>query len=273
MSTTTDTRSSAVTAYLDAVRLYLSDLPDWDVEDLMADIEQHVLEVASEWDGPLTSVLGDPISFVAEYRASADVPPVTPGPSTPPLLDRIVHSIEQARKGQLWLSLRAFAKDARPGWWALRGYMAASVLMFVISSTSRTTMVDPFVFGPRGVVISLVVVFLSVHLGRRSQSKSWRRWLAMAVNGAVLVAALIMGQQVNDTSYYGAVPAIASDDAYQVGFEQGFTEARGHAIEQAEAVPEQIIGAEERAYLDELRSLVAVLDEAMEVESPIGPGG
>ncbi len=229
MSTKTQPNSS-VTAYLDAVRLYLSDLPDWDVEDLMADIEQHVIEVASEWDGPITTVLGDPVTFVEEYRQSADVPPVSTGSSTPPLIDRLVHTVENLRKGQLWLSLREFAREARPGWWALRGYMAASIVMFTVSSTSQTTMVDPFVFGPTGLLISAVGVVLSVHLGRRSQGRSWRRWVAIAANTAVLTAVFITGQQVNDASYYEVYsePAIEEvgyqvDAAYQAGFDDGRT--------------------------------------------------
>ena len=228
--------NSSVTAYLDAVRIYLSDLPDWDVEDLMADIEQHVIEVASEWDGPITSVLGDPVSFVEEYRQSADVPRVQAGPSTPPLVHRLVRAVENLRKGHLWLSIRAFAQEARPGWWALRGYMAASIVMLIASSTSRTTMVNPFVFGPQGVVLAALGITLSVHLGRRSQEPSWRRWGAIVANVVVVSAVILTGQQVNDTPYeiYAdlpvAVPVVEEvnyieDGAYQAGFADGRNDA------------------------------------------------
>lgn len=246
MSTKTEP-NSAVTAYLDAVRLYLSDLPDWDVEDLMADIEQHVIEVASEWDGPITSVLGDPISFVEEYRLSADVPSVSVGPSTPPLIDRVVHTVENLRKGHLWLSVRAFAREARPGWWGLRGYMAASIVMFIFSSTTRTTMVDPFVFGPLGLLVSVVGVVLSIHLGRRSQRPSWRRWVAIALNVVVLAALIISGQQVNDASYYqlysgGAIEDLGYqvDSAYEAGFHEGRT-AVGVLPEVAQLAPATMV--------------------------------
>lgn len=256
MSTKTQA-NSAVTAYLDAVRLYLSDLPEWDVEDLMADIEQHVLEVASEWDGPITSVLGDPVSFVEEYRQSANVPPVSQVPTTPPLIDRLVRTIEQARRGQTWQSMRSFAREARPGWWALRGYMAASVLMLVVSSSSRTTMVNPFVFGPPGLLISAIGVVLSVHLGRRSQLRSWRRWVAIASNAAVLGGLLIGGQQLNNSSYYDYYPesAVEADAAY----EAGFLDARSMVVE---PIAEEVFGGSARAA--ELQEAIDVVQDYLE---------
>lgn len=239
MSTKTPT-TSAVTAYLDAVRLYLSDLPDWDVEDLMADIEQHVIEVASEWDGPITSVLGDPVSFVEEYRQSADVPPVQAGPSTPPLLDRLVRAVENLRKGHLWLSVRAFAQEARPGWWALRGYMAASIVMVVASSTSRSTMVDPFVFGPKGLILTALGVLLSVHLGRRSQTRSWRRWGAIVANLVVVSGIIVTGQQVNNapSEIYADVPvAVAVNSIEDAAYRAGFADGRDDALTSVTTVP------------------------------------
>lgn len=256
MSTKTQT-SSAVTAYLDAVRLYLSDLPEWDVEDLMADIEQHVLEVASEWDGPITSVLGDPITFVEEYRRSANVPPVSQAPTTPPLIDRLVRTIERARRGQTWQSMRSFAREARPGWWALRGYMAASVLLLVVSSSSRTTMVNPFAFGPPGLLISAIGVVLSVHLGRRSQLRSWRRWVAIASNVAVVAGLLIAGQQLNDASYYQFYPepVVEADAAY----EAGFLDARSMVVE---PIPEEVFGGVARAA--ELQEAIDVVQAYLE---------
>jgi len=229
MNTTNDTLDSAVTAYLDAVRLYLSDLPEWDIEDLMTDIEQHVLEVASEWDGPITTLLGDPISFVDEYRQSAEVPPVTPPVTTPPLVDRIVRAIESVRTGNLWLSIRAFAQEARPGWWAVRGFLASSVLLFMVTSSSQTALLNPLVHGPLGLIPAVLAVGLSVHLGRRSQRRTWRRWIAIAANVAVVAATLVMGSIVNDELSYTDDPFIVNDlseDAGEAAYQAGFADGR-----------------------------------------------
>ena len=64
-----------VRAYLDAVRHHLADLPSEERDELVEDLEAHLLEVAAESDEPLASRLGPPDDYAAELRASAGYPP------------------------------------------------------------------------------------------------------------------------------------------------------------------------------------------------------
>src|SRR5687767_7085569 len=71
-STTVDLQ---VKTYIAAVAARLADLPQEERDDLMADLEQHLHEVAAEGDGTLTERLGTPESYAAELRTSAGLSP------------------------------------------------------------------------------------------------------------------------------------------------------------------------------------------------------
>lgn len=60
-----------VATYLVIVRVHLYDLPDDELDDLLAELEEHLREVAAETEEPLERVLGTP-GDVTEYVNSND---------------------------------------------------------------------------------------------------------------------------------------------------------------------------------------------------------
>lgn len=196
MNMNATTTTPATTAFLDAVRIYLSDLPEHEREDLMADIEQHVAEVAAEWDGPLTTILGSPLAFVDDYRQSAHVPVAPPSPEPPPLLDRAVRLVERLRTSDQVSAANVYLHDARPGWWGIRGYIGATSALQLLTGSPSPTTLDPAAHGLIGIALIALSMFLSIHLGRRSQKRTWRRRLAILVNVAVVLLAFTAGSQL-----------------------------------------------------------------------------
>src|SRR5215831_2648151 len=59
-----------VARYAAAVRAALADLPAQERADLLEDLEDHLTEVASESDVPLTQRLGSPEQYAAEPRSA-----------------------------------------------------------------------------------------------------------------------------------------------------------------------------------------------------------
>lgn len=166
MSTVTE-----IGTYVERVRDALADLPPDDREELLADLHDHLLEVAGEdGDASLEALLGQPESYAAELRSSAGLPPV----GAP---DR------GSRSGAGWRQLAAhpaarstmdFLVELRPGWWVARG-----LLVGVLAGAAAGSV-------PAGVLVALLAVPASVWVGRHS-----RRWLTIAASAAVALVALL----------------------------------------------------------------------------------
>lgn len=191
---------SQVDRYLAAVQTHLSDLPAEDREDLVEDLEQHLREVAAEEDGDLEARLGPPDRYAAELRASAGLAPPTrhrkgPGAwlaasspvraarrtwervTTDPRVDEVVESADQAR----------------PLWWALRGYVLVLLWGLVSGGAiSLLTFPVPRLAASRlfGLLAVAVVVPASYALGRRGVGDPRARWVGMLANVLVVLLAL-----------------------------------------------------------------------------------
>jgi hypothetical protein len=170
VSTTT---TADVDAYAARVRTALADLPGPDRDDLLAELEDHLSEVADE--GPLEELLGAPEAYAAELRSSAGLP-AGAGPRR-----------WQGLTDQPWLRPTLdFLPELRPGWWVLRG-----VLLAWISSL--------WFFGaglPGTALLTVLLVPVSVVLGRRSAAEPRLRWAGLAASVTIVVLALILADAV-----------------------------------------------------------------------------
>lgn len=185
--TETMTAPSEGAAYVARVRAALSDLPDAEREDLLAEVEAAIAEGEADPSGSLAARLGAPEDFAAELRTAAGFAPAGPSahgaPRWPALLARA--------QGPG----RELARELAPVWWLYRGYVllviVAAPFLFGLGFTTR--LVGPFVpvLGVDG--IALLAVFsaaaLSFAAGRR-QRRGPRSTLLTGVNIALAVAAV-----------------------------------------------------------------------------------
>ena len=184
-----------VRTYLDAVKAELEDLPEDDRDELLEDLEEHLLEVAAEDDGTLEQRLGPPAVYAEELRASAGLPSRDQTLARRPgqrFADRLTRSRMWAAGARIaeserCRSLRAFIKECAPGWWVLRGYLGVVALAQITGGAPRDDF--PIPFGGAGVPLITGAVLLSVWLGRRTQDHRKSRFLSLAVSIAVAVIA------------------------------------------------------------------------------------
>jgi hypothetical protein len=180
-----------VSAYADRVRAALADLPADRREDLLADLTDHLAEVAGEdGDGARESLearLGPPERYAAELRAAAGLPPADHRPGEPP-----------SRRGRLAdrPAVQAgldFLRDLRPAWWVLRGLLIAAVPWLLWASGPGYLPFGLYLtFNPLYLLLpALVTVPLSVVLGRRSVADRRLRWIDIALTVVALFCLLL----------------------------------------------------------------------------------
>jgi len=195
--------------YLQRVRAALGDLPADEREELLEDLPAHLADVAAETDGELEQRLGTPEEYAAELRLSAGIEAAAPAPAgrtgfaadARRRLTVLAGSLDQY---PLWRQFRGFLPQLRPGWWVLRGYLAALALAVVFTDLDRIGLVphggDVLLFLP----FALVACWVSVLLGQRTRPHpAWRRWAVRALNVAVLIAAVAMAN-TQPWGYYGS---------------------------------------------------------------------
>jgi hypothetical protein len=167
MSTTTV--GADVRDYLAAVRDHLDDLPVDERDDLLEDLEAHLLEVAAESDEPLGERLGPPDAYAADLRASAGLPPTGGTLDVGRRFARVRQRWQRLAAHPTVQRVRAFLPELRPGWWVLRAVLAVWVLAMVRGDVDASDIPFPPLFGSRfvGLIAMIAAVPLSVRLGHR----------------------------------------------------------------------------------------------------------
>ncbi|MDG4765311.1 hypothetical protein O7632_14585 [Solwaraspora sp. WMMD406] len=211
-----------VTHYVEQVRAALADLPETVRDDLMEDLPEHLAEVLAEGDGTLIDRLGEPTAYAAELRAS--VAPDAPTADTPApgygqragaawqrartRLNRVDHRIGPVLG---YSSASEFLRSLRPGWWVLRGYLAALLFTHLVFGGISGPLPTPGDSVLAGLLLLAVAVTGSVWLGRRGQRPT--RWPRLVVAVATALAVLWFASYVlfHSASASDGPDAIASN--------------------------------------------------------------
>ena len=213
--TTAQQTDPEVAAYARQVREALADVPPARVEELLEDLEEHLVEVASETPGPLTDRLGPAAEYAAELRRAAGLPE-GPAPETA-VLDGWRWDLQRYRAR--WVDhpavvqAREFLPELRPAWWVVRGW-AAVAAVGVVFLGAGVSLLPTLGVGVLGWLITGAAVVLSVRQGLRdrvaARPLSHR---AAAVNLVLAVCTLIALVGLVSRSAEAAYPEPASFDS------------------------------------------------------------
>lgn len=165
-----------VQSYLAALRAALKDLPNEEREDLVEDLEQHLAEVLADGDGSLVERLGPPEAYAAELLASAGIEPASGS-----RVRRVVDAVTSMRAVT---SIRGFLSGLGPGWWVLRGFLAAAAV--VMLGQDIAGYFDPLGVSASIVLLGLVTIPLSVVTARYAVRNSGWRTLSIVVTTGVI---------------------------------------------------------------------------------------
>ena len=196
------TAQDQITAYVEAVRAALADIPTATREELLDDLPEHLTEVLAESTGPetLTDRLGPPERYAAELRAAAGF--VGGFPDPPPPTDRLAEwrtaVLRDLRTfdrhiGPAFGHTRAteFFALLRPAWWVLRGYLAAMLLAYVLDDSGQPIGLLPRIGGSELVALLLLggAVLGSIWIGRRTARLA--PWPRYALRAGTLMLVLV----------------------------------------------------------------------------------
>ncbi|MFI7618120.1 HAAS signaling domain-containing protein [Nonomuraea terrae] len=171
--------------YAQAVRAALADHPERD--ELLEDLDEHLAEIAAETDQPLESRLGPPQAYAEELAAAYGERPQRVRRRRVDPRGWAVGAHTRLMAQAPYRSFAGFLPELRPGWWVLRGYLLAMLLLMV---TDNGGLVPGDVVGW---VVVAVAVWASVWFGRRSgRGRRAGRVVAVTAN-ALAVIALMAG--------------------------------------------------------------------------------
>ncbi len=184
-----------VRAYARQVRAALADVPPHRLAELLDDLEEHLVEVASEGGEPLIVRLGPPAGYAAELRRAAGLPEPSGAPADPrpPLRGELADAVARLQATPAYRAVEEFLPELRPAWWVLRAWgalVAADALLTGSSSFPVPT------FGTSvlvGLVLTGAAVTWSVRRGQRVRHDPGlaHERLAVLANGALALLALI----------------------------------------------------------------------------------
>jgi hypothetical protein len=208
------TAQDEITAYVDAVRDTLADLPADTRQELLDDLPEHLAEVLADGEGSLVDQLGTPQAYAAELRGAAGL---VGGFAGRPAPDRFARLRETVRKNLHAADVRVgpllgyehaseFLHLLRPAWWVVRGYLVAMVLARVLDDSGQPIGLLPRIGGSEAVAFLLLAaaVLGSIWLGRRSAPLApWPRY-ALRSGTVLLVLVALTGFLDADSSTRGS---------------------------------------------------------------------
>ena len=186
--TTTDPE---VAAYARRVRQALADVPAARLEELLEDLEEHLVEVASETPGPLADRLGPPEDYAAELRRAAGLAEAPAGSARTGWRRELEQRWGLLAGSASAEQVRSFLPELRPAWWVVRGWAAVAAVEYVFLGDVSLPL-PTLGIGVFGWLLTAAAVVWSVRLGLRSRAAA--RPLghaAAAVNLALAVCALV----------------------------------------------------------------------------------
>lgn len=226
-----------INAYVEAVREALAGIAEPTRLELLEDLPEHLAEVQAEGTGTLRERLGSPEAYASELLATAGLvggfpePPPTRFAQYHRMRDQITQVLDRAdvKVGPVIGYERAshFLVLLRPGWWVLRGYLAAMALAYILSDGTRLGLL-PRIGNNEVVALVLLTgcVIVSIALGKRSPSLSRLPRLALRSGTGLLIIFALAGfvradgdardggYSFEQQSSYGANPYSNISDAY-----------------------------------------------------------
>lgn len=176
-----------VTAYARQVREALADVPSARLEELLEDLEEHLVEVASETPGPLSDRLGPPAEYAAELRRAAGLPEGELVTAAAPREGLLARWTTRVRDSDAYRQLVAFLPELRPAWWVLRGWAVVAVVDHVFVG-GGVPLLPTLGLGVIGWLVTAAVVVASVRLGLRARAADQPRTPVVAVANLALAA-------------------------------------------------------------------------------------
>lgn len=204
--------------YVARVRGALTDLPPAIRDELTEDLPAHLAVVAAESDGTLVERLGEPEAYAVELRIAAGVGvgrrSATGGLTA--FVDRFrarLNTLDRQLGPPLgYPTVRAFLDLLAPGWWVLRGYLAAMLLAVLTTGLNGGIGLLPRFGGhlSLGLMILAALVIASVMLGRRDRgSQIWPGRLLVLGNlvlvGFGLAALVYLEDRRGAGDYYAPI--------------------------------------------------------------------
>jgi hypothetical protein len=200
--TTTPDRSTEIASYLAAVERHLNDLPSHIRQDLMSELDAHLTEVAADLEpgAVLRDLLGSPEAYARELRETAEVDkePVATrmrrkvSETAAPVLAGLKGAADRYAVSTGHADAAELRERLRPGWWVLRGAIAAALFVYWLSA-AQYGVTGYSIFGSLPglllmAAVLLVCVWASMRLGAKSLEWRGRRRRWMIAGGIALVA-------------------------------------------------------------------------------------
>jgi hypothetical protein len=240
-----------VRGYAEAVRLHLSDLGPEVTDDLTGGLEADLTEAladrlparasSGEPDDVLLDLalaFGSAVSYAAELRAAAGLPPAGP-PRRPGLGDKVAERVRRGRERWAarlepvtsqagWESLKDLALTLRPVWWLARGWVLGVVLTVVLSysnagvlTTDNGWYLVPASSGQLLIMAGCALV--SVQWGRGR----WllRRWQGRTTAVASVLAVLALPSVLGATGDLVLPRSMPASSSYDLGYQDGIAMA------------------------------------------------
>ncbi|MEU8102378.1 hypothetical protein AB0C18_01490 [Nonomuraea muscovyensis] len=173
--------------YAQAVRDALAGHPD--AEELLDDLDDHLAEIAAESDVPLEERLGPPAAYADELVAAYGGRPASRQKRRLRPRERLLDLHTTLMGKGPYRGFLGFLRELRPGWWVLRGYLLA---MVVLGFADDRLLPDD----PLGWLLVAALVAASVWWGRRVRGRVVLP-LTLLVN-AVAGMALLAGVAIAD---------------------------------------------------------------------------
>jgi len=212
--TTTAGSSSELEAYLAAVRAALSDLPEDERADLLAEVEASLVETLGDGDRSIAS-LGAPEAFAAELRASAGLGAPLEAAAAPGGLEAFRASVAALAQQPAVARVVGVARELAPAWWLVRGCLVVAAFASVTgASWSIAHPWLPHLPSARATALWLVIaIAASFALGLRTRGRATAGVLVavLAIDVVALIAVVPVVRHVRDSpSAYalGAPPVV-----------------------------------------------------------------
>lgn len=178
-TSTAPTAPDRIRDFVADVATHFDDLPVAERQELLDDLEQHLLELAAEDEDGLAAELTSPAAYAAELRHSAGLP-ADPGSRRPSALhrlaDRWAARFRALRDRPGIAPVVDFLPELRPAWWVVRAWALLVVVAMVATGGPWSRHVPIPGRSLLGLLALAGAVVVSVRAGRDGADRAtpWR---------------------------------------------------------------------------------------------------